>query len=73
MPVVRNVTVKDATHNLAQGLNGNLEAQELVLEATAVVAGHFKKGAVYTATDGHHSWKVVYKTHDGQYIRFHEM
>jgi photosystem II stability/assembly factor-like uncharacterized protein len=43
------------------------------LEATAVVAGHFKKGAVYTATDGHHSWKVVYKTHDGQYIRFHEM
>jgi hypothetical protein len=71
MGMVGNVSVKDATKELAKGLKGNDEAKLLHLAAKKDVAGKFKKGAMYTATDGKSTWKVMFQAFDGQYLAFH--
>jgi hypothetical protein len=71
MGMVGNVSIKDATKELAKGLKGNDEAKLLHLSAKKDVAAKFKKGPMYTATDGHSTWKVMYQTFDGQYLVFH--
>ena len=70
MPLVNNVSIKDATHVLAGHLNGNLEHNHLDLTAAAAIATLFKNGAHYTATDGHSIWKVVFTGFDHQYLHF---
>jgi hypothetical protein len=70
MPLLRNVSVKDATKVLANGLSGNLEYKQIDLTAGAGVAAHFKKGAFYTATDGTKTWKVAFTGNDSQFLHF---
>lgn len=71
MGMVANVTVRDSTHVLADKLKGNEEAGGLdLVPVHKGNAALFKKGAHYSATDGHTNWKLVYVHGDDHILHF---
>jgi 3-phenylpropionate/cinnamic acid dioxygenase small subunit len=70
MALVKNVSIRDATHQIANNLEGNLECNYLLLYAQPGVAEQLLQGAFYTAIDTTTTWKVMYRGIDGQFLKF---
>jgi hypothetical protein len=68
--LLTNVSVKDATKVIVHGRTANLEGKQLDVTLNNGEASQFKKGAFYTATDGHTSWKVAFKSGESRYAHF---
>lgn len=71
--LLRNVSVKDATKVIVHGKTANLEGKQLDVSVSGAEVSQFKKGAFYTATDGHNSWKVAFTSGEPNYAHFHVM
>ena len=71
--LLTNVSVKDATKVIVHSKTANLEGKQLDVSVNGGEASQFKRGAFYTATDGHTSWKVAFTSGEAKYAHFHVM